>query len=287
MIDSIQGFSKFGFTPDQSFKRLKNGYLKKYGFNFKLANNGYLNLYGQLSEFYNLVNGISDTNYPLIPIHEIEDALLLFEDVFGIRLNDIDIKRIDFAVDIEYQIFIDLNNLDLINKNYTVKYFDKLNTSVTFSQKKDNNIRLVFYQNESMNRKPGIRFETRFLKRSVPFRIASEIKSGKIIDFIIPFMEMQVSNLTYKESELNIDLEANKYNYSQLKNHYYSIGLISEDNKTFNLKLEYLKANGMDRHTIKRIRDERNSLIVKNESTLHTNPKQIILKTINNVKNGL
>lgn len=286
MIDTIQGFSKSGFIPDQTFKRMNSGYLKKYAFNFKLAPNGYLNLYGELSTFYNLLNGISDTNYPLIPIDEIENALLLFEDVFSIRLNDLDIKRIDFAVDIEFQIFIDLNNLDLINKDYTVKYFDKLNTSVTFSQKKDNNIRLVFYQNEAKNRNPGIRFETRFLKRSVPFATAGSIKTGKIIEHIIPFMELQVNKLTYKEREQIIHLEAEKHNFTQLKNHYYNIGLISEDNKTFNMKLEYLKANGTDRHTLKRIRDERNSLIIGNEDKLLTDPKQLILNTIKNVKNG-
>jgi len=286
MIDSLQLFSKYPIELDRTFIRSNNGYNRKLGFNFKLATNGYLNVYGSLSEFWNKINNISETNYPLIPINEIEFALNTFEEIFNIRLNDIDVKRIDFSIDLNYNIFFDLNNLEIINKNYDVKTFSKLESSVMFSQKKNNNIRLLFYQNAAKNRPAGIRFETRYFKNSVPFIYGSQIKIDKIIDHIIPNMELHLGNVIYKNENININIQDKKLNYSEIRNFIYQYGLHIMDNKAFTQILDNLKNAGTDRHILKRITDERNEILLKNSTNLINDPVKLLLNNLKQIKNG-
>lgn len=281
MIDSISAFSKnIIYVPDQTFKRQKNGWLKKLGFNFKIANNGYLNIYGELSKFWNIINNISDTNYPLIPLEDLNLALQTFEDVFHIRLNDLDLTRLDLALDVNFDIFIDLNNLDILSKNYEVKTFSKLDSSVVFSQKNGQNLRLVFYQNGPMGRPEGIRFETRFLKTSVPYKHLSQITEDKIKSIIIPIMEFHLQNVNYKNDLPELNSIIKKVTYSEVRNEIYKYGLVLIENKKFYQFKDSLKANGLDRHSLKRLEDERNEVLINSSNGLLQDPIKIILKQL-------
>lgn len=285
MIDSISAFSKnIIYVPDQTFKRQKNGWLKKLGFNFKLANNGYLNIYGQLSEFWNIVNNISDTNFPLIPLEDLNLALQTFEDVFHIRLNDLDLTRLDLALDVNFDIFIDLNNLDILSKNYEVKTFSKLDSSVMFSQKNGENIRLIFYQNAAKGRPEGIRFETRFLKTSVPYKHLSQITEDKIKSIIIPLMEFHLDKVNYKNDIQELDHNIKKITYSEVRNVLYRYGLVMVENRKFYQYKEYLKSNGLDRHSLKRLEDERNEVLINSSNGLIQDPIKTILKQLKQLR---
>lgn len=286
MIDTVQGFSKVPIILDKTFIRSNNGYLKKNGIYFKLSPNGYLNFYGSLSEFWNKINEISVSNYPLIPLKDLDLCLQTFEDFFNIRLNDIDLKRLDVAVDLEYSIFFDLNKLDIINKDYEVKTFSKLDSSIMFSQKKDNNIRLLFYQNAAKNRPQGLRFETRYLKKSIPFVYGSELKSEKIKKFVIPFMELNLEKIIYKNEVFDLNQDIKKITYGEIRNTIYKHGLLNLDNKSFYQFIEHVKNLGLDRHNIKRILDERNQVLINSTSTLINDPIKLILNNLNNIKNG-
>jgi hypothetical protein len=287
MIDTLQGFSKVPIILDKTFIRANNGYLKKNGIYFKLATNGYLNFFGSLSEFWNKINGISVSNYPLIPLNDLELCLQTFEDFFNIRLNDVDLRRLDVAVDLEYSIFFDLNKLDIINKEYEVKTFSKLDSSIMFSQKKDNNIRLLFYQNAAKNRPPGLRFETRYLKKSVPFVYGSEIKAEKIINYIVPFMELNLNKIVYKNEIFDLNQDIKKLTYGEIRNTIYKHGLLNLDNKTFYQLIDHLKNLGLDRHNMKRIIDDRNAVLISSSNTLINDPIKLILNNLNIIKNGL
>lgn len=286
MIDSISAFSKnIIYVPDETFKRQKNGWLKKLGFNFKLANNGYLNIFGQLSEFWNIVNNISDTNYPLIPLNDLNLALQTFEDVFHIRLNDLDLTRLDLALDVNFDIFIDLNNLDILSKNYEVKTFSKLDSSVMFSQKNGENVRLIFYQNAAKGRPEGIRFETRFLKTSVPYKHLSQITEDKIKSIIIPLIEFHLDKVNYKNDLPELNNILKKVTYSEVRNEIYKHGLLLIENKKFYQYKELLKSNGLDRHSLKRLEDERNEVLLRSSNGLLEDPIKRISKQLNILKN--
>ena len=281
MIDSISAFSKnIIYVPDESFKRKKNGWLKKLGFNFKIANNGYLNIYGELSKFWNIVNNISDTNFPLIPLEDLNLALQTFEDVFHIRLNDLDLTRLDLALDVNFDIFIDLNNLDILSKNYEVKTFSKLDSSIMFSQKAGQNVRLIFYQNGPKGRPDGIRFETRFLNTSVPYKHLSQITEDKIKSIIIPLMEFHLENVNYKNDLPELNSILKKVTYSEVRNEIYKYGLVLIENKKFYQFKDYLKANGLDRHSLKRLEDERNEVLINSSNGLIQDPIKTILKQL-------
>ena len=285
MIDSISAFSKnIIYVPDESFKRQKNGWLKKLGFNFKIASNGYLNIYGELSKFWNIINNISDTNFPLIPLEDLNLALQTFEDVFHIRLNDLDLTRLDLALDLNFDIFIDLNNLDILSKNYEVKTFSKLDSSIMFSQKNGENIRLVFYQNAPKGRPEGIRFETRFLKTSVPYKHLSQITEDKIKSIIIPLMEFHLEKVNYKNDLPELDTIIKKTTYSEVRNVIYRYGLIMVENRKFHQFKDYLKGNGLDRHSLKRLEDERNEVLINSSNGLIEDPIKTILKQLKQLR---
>ena len=285
MIDSIEAFSKnIIYIPDETFKRQKNGWLKKLGFNFKISTNGYLNIRGQLSEFWNIINNISDTNFPLIPLNDLNLALQTFEDVFRIRLNDLDLTRLDLALDLNFDIYIDLNNLDILSKNYEVKTFSKLDTSVMFSQKAGENVRLIFYQNGPKGRPEGLRFETRFLKTSVPYKHLSQITEDKIKSIIIPLIEFHLEKVVYKNDLTELDHNLKKVTFSEVRNVIYKYGLLIIDNKSFHHYKAYLKGNGLDRHSLKRLEDERNEVLINSANGLIQDPIKNILKQLNQLK---
>jgi hypothetical protein len=286
MVDTLQGFSKVPILLDNTFVRANNGYLKKNGIYFKLASNGYLNFYGSLSEFWNKTNEISNTNYPLIPLNDLNLCLQTFEDFFNIRLNDVDLRRLDVAVDLEYSIFFDLNKLDIIDKNYEVKTFSKIDSSIMFSQKKDNNIRLLFYQNAAKNRPPGLRFETRYLKKSVPFIYGSDIKPEKIKNYIVPFMELNLNKIIYKNEIFDLNQDIKKITYGEIRNSIYKHGLLNLDNKSFYQFIEHVKNLGLDRHNVKRIIDERNQVLINSNKALIDDPIKLIINNLNLIKNG-
>jgi hypothetical protein len=285
MIDSIEAYSRnVIYIPDETFKRQKNGWLKKLGFNFKIATNGYLNIRGQLSQFWNIINNISDTNFPLIPLNDLNLALQTFEDVFHIRLNDLDLTRLDLALDVNFDIYIDLNNLDILSKNYEVKTFSKLDTSVMFSQKVGENVRLVFYQNGPKGRPEGLRFETRFLKTSVPYKHLSQITEDKIKSIIIPLIEFHLEKVVYKNDLTELDNNLKKVTFSEVRNVIYRYGLLIIDNKKFHQYKAYLKGNGLDRHSLKRLEDERNEVLINSSNGLIQDPIKNILKQLNQLR---
>jgi hypothetical protein len=285
MIDSIEAYSRnVIYIPDETFKRQKNGWLKKLGFNFKIATNGYLNIRGQLSQFWNIINNISDTNFPLIPLNDLNLALQTFEDVFHIRLNDLDLTRLDLALDVNFDIYIDLNNLDILSKNYEVKTFSKLDTSVMFSQKVGENVRLVFYQNGPKGRPEGLRFETRFLKTSVPYKHLSQITEDKIKSIIIPLIEFHLEKVVYKNDLTELDNNLKKVTFSEVRNVIYRYGLLIIDNKKFHQYKAYLKGNGLDRHSLKRLEDERNEVLINSSNGLIQDPIKNILKQLNELR---
>jgi hypothetical protein len=285
MIDSIEAYSRnVIYIPDETFKRQKNGWLKKLGFNFKIATNGYLNIRGQLSEFWNIINNISDTNFPLIPLNDLNLALQTFEDVFHIRLNDLDLTRLDLALDVNFDIYIDLNNLDILSKNYEVKTFSQLDTSVMFSQKVGENVRLVFYQNGPKGRPEGLRFETRFLKTSVPYKHLSQITEDKIKSIIIPLIEFHLEKVVYKNDLTELDNNLKKVTFSEVRNVIYRYGLLIIDNKKFHQYKAYLKGNGLDRHSLKRLEDERNEVLINSSNGLIQDPIKNILKQLNQLR---
>jgi hypothetical protein len=285
MIDSIEAYSRnVIYIPDETFKRQKNGWLKKLGFNFKIATNGYLNIRGQLSQFWNIINNISDTNFPLIPLNDLNLALQTFEDVFHIRLNDLDLTRLDLALDVNFDIYIDLNNLDILSKNYEVKTFSQLDTSVMFSQKAGENVRLVFYQNGPKGRPEGLRFETRFLKTSVPYKHLSQITEDKIKSIIIPLIEFHLEKVVYKNDLTELDNNIKKVTFSEVRNVIYRYGLLIIDNKKFHQYKAYLKGNGLDRHSLKRLEDERNEVLINSSNGLIQDPIKNILKQLNQLR---
>jgi hypothetical protein len=285
MIDSIEAYSRnVIYIPDETFKRQKNGWLKKLGFNFKIATNGYLNIRGQLSQFWNIINNISDTNFPLIPLSDLNLALQTFEDVFRIRLNDLDLTRLDLALDVNFDIYIDLNNLDILSKNYEVKTFSQLDTSVMFSQKAGENVRLVFYQNGPKGRPEGLRFETRFLKTSVPYKHLSQITEDKIKSIIIPLIEFHLEKVVYKNDLTELDNNIKKVTFSEVRNVIYRYGLLIIDNKKFHQYKAYLKSNGLDRHSLKRLEDERNEVLINSSNGLIQDPIKNILKQLNELR---
>jgi hypothetical protein len=285
MIDSIEAYSRnVIYIPDETFKRQKNGWLKKLGFNFKISTNGYLNIRGQLSEFWNIINNISDTNFPLIPLNDLNLALQTFEDVFRIRLNDLDLTRLDLALDLNFDIYIDLNNLDILSKNYEVKTFSKLDTSVMFSQKAGENVRLIFYQNGPKGRPEGLRFETRFLKTSVPYKHLSQITEDKIKSIIIPLIEFHLEKVVYKNDIPELNKNLKKVTFSEVRNVIYKYGLLIIDNKSFHQYKAHLKGNGLDRHSLKRLEDERNEVLINSSNGLIQDPIKNILKQLNQLK---
>jgi hypothetical protein len=155
-----------------------------------------------------------------------------------------------------------------------------------FSQKKDNNIRLLFYQNAAKNRPVGLRFETRYLKKSVPFVYGSEIKAEKIINYIVPFMELNLNKIVYKNEVFDLNQDIKKITYGEIRNTIYKHGLLNVDNKTFYQLIEHLKNLGLDRHNMKRIIDDRNAVLISSSNTLINDPIKLILNNLNNIKNG-
>jgi hypothetical protein len=211
-------------------------------------------------------------------------ALQTFEDVFRIRLNDLDLTRLDLALDVNFDIYIDLNNLDILSKNYEVKTFSKLDTSVMFSQKVGENVRLVFYQNGPKGRPEGLRFETRFLKTSVPYKHLSQITEDKIKSIIIPLIEFHLEKVVYKNDLTELDNNLKKVTFSEVRNVIYRYGLLIIDNKKFHQYKAYLKGNGLDRHSLKRLEDERNEVLINSSNGLIQDPIKNILKQLNQLR---
>lgn len=281
MVDSIYGNNKKTLVPillDDTFKRSRDGYLNKYGIKFILKPNGRYNFRGSLSEFWNRINDISNTNYPLLPLKDLNTCLNAFEDVFNIRLNDIDITRIDCSVDVDYDVFINLNSLDIVDKQYDVKVFEKFETSVSFFQKKEF-IVLLFYQNAAMGRPDGVRYETRFNKNAVPFKYGSEINEDKIRKIILPFMENKLNQVYFKNEDFNPQLEQ-KPTYKTVSRNIYEYGLMQVPNQAFIQLMNVCKNKGMERHQVNRIINERNTVLIETNSLLIDDPIKKILLTL-------
>jgi hypothetical protein len=120
----------------------------------------------------------------------------------------------------------------------------------------------------------------------VTFIYGSDIKPEKIKNYIVPFMELNLNKIIYKNEIFDLNQDIKKITYGEIRNTIYKHGLLNLDNKAFYQFIEHVKNLGLDRHNIKRIIDERNQVLINTNKGLVDDPIKLILNNLNNIKNG-
>ena len=282
MVDSLHLKTIETVKIDNSFRksnRFRN-FSTKLGFNFRIFYNGHTVIHGSLSEFYNKINEISNTNYPLIPLDCIDLAINAFSDIFEFSPGYLDITRLDLAIDCNLENIYNLKNIVDPTKRFTAGLYDEKKESIYFYAKKENLV-ILFYQNfDKPGRPPGIRYETRFIK-NIPVKILPELNKKKV-ENIIPFLEHNLSGFNYKVEDFDIFHNHNeKMNYKEIKDLIYTAGLIHIDTMSFNSFIKMLKNLKVDRHIVSRFEKERNNAINAAQSQLITNPLDLLRNQLN------
>jgi hypothetical protein len=282
MVDSLHLKTIETVKIDNSFRksnRFRN-FSTKLGFNFRIFYNGHTVIHGSLSEFYNKINEISNTNYPLIPLDCIDIAINAFSDIFEFSPGYLDITRLDLAIDCNLENIYNLKNIVDPTKRFTAGLYDEKKESIYFYAKKENLV-ILFYQNfDKPGRPPGIRYETRFIK-NIPVKILPELNKKKV-ENIIPFLDHNLSGFNYKVEDFDIFYDHNeKMNYKEIKDLIYTAGLIHIDTMTFNSFIKMLKNLKVDRHIVSRFEKERNNAINAAQKQLITNPLDLLRNQLN------
>lgn len=282
MVDSLHLKTIETVKIDNSFRksnRFRN-FSTKLGFNFRIFYNGHTVIHGSLSEFYNKINEISNTNYPLIPLDCIDLAINAFSDIFEFSPGYLDITRLDLAIDCNLENIYNLKNIVDPTKRFTAGLYDEKKESIYFYAKKENLV-ILFYQNfDKPGRPPGIRYETRFIK-NIPVKILPELNKKKV-ENIIPFLDHNLSGFNYKVEDFDIFYDHNeKMNYKEIKDLIYTAGLIHIDTMTFNSFIKMLKNLKVDRHIVSRFEKERNNAINAAQKQLITNPLDLLRNQLN------
>lgn len=282
MIDSIHLKTFETVKIDNSFRksnRFRN-FNTKLGFNFRVLWDGKTIIHGSLSEFYNKINEISNTNYPLIPVNDIDIAINAFTDIFDFRPGYLDITRLDLAIDCNMENIYDLKNIVDPTKKFKAGLYDEKKECIYFFAIKEKLV-IIFYQNfDKPGRPPGIRFETRFIN-DIPVKILPELTKKKV-ENIIPFLDHNLNGFIYKIENYDIFFnQAQKLTYKDLVKLFYTSGLIHVNTMAFNSFIKMLKNMKVDRHIIKRMEDERNNGIKEAEKQLITNPLDLLRNQLN------
>ena len=282
MVDSLHLKTTETIKIDNSFRksnRFRN-FSSKLGFNFRVIWNKQTLIHGSLSEFYNKINEISNTNYPLIPLDCIDLAVNAFSDIFEFSPGYLDITRLDLAIDCNLENIYDLKNIVDPTKRFTAGLYDEKKESIYFYAKKENLV-ILFYQNfDKPGRPPGIRYETRFIK-NIPVKILPELNKKKI-ENIIPFLDHNLNNFNYKANNFDIfHDQTEKLNYKEIKELIYNAGLVQVDSMNFYSFIKMLKNLNVDRRIINRVEKERNNAIVLSQQQLITNPLDLLRNQLN------
>ena len=282
MVDSLHLKTPETIKIDESFRKSNKfrNFSSKLGFNFRVIWNKQTIIHGSLSEFYNKINEISNTNYPLIPLDCIDLAINAFSDIFEFSPGYLDITRLDLAVDCNLENIYDLKNIIDNSKKFTAGLYDEKKESIYFYAKKENLV-ILFYQNfDKPGRPPGIRYETRFIK-NIPVKILPELNKKKI-ENIIPFLDHNLNSFNYKVDNFDIfHDQTEKLNYKEIKDLIYTAGLIYIDSMSFNSFLKSLKGMNVDRHIINRVEKERHKAINLAQEQLITNPLDLLRNQLN------
>ena len=284
MIDSIHLKTFETVKIDNTFRksnRFRN-FNTKLGFNFRILFDGKTIINGSLSEFYNKINEISNTNYPLIPINDIDLAINAFTDIFNFKPGYLDITRLDLAVDCNIDNIYDLKNIIDPTKKFKTGLYNELNNSIYFLAKKDKLV-ILFYQNyDKPGRPPGIRYETRFVN-NIPVKILPELSKKKIQN-IVPYLDHNLNGFNYKVESFDIFHNQNKkLTYKEINKLFYTSGLIHVNTMSFNNFIKLLKNEKTDRHVIKRLENERNNAIKEAEKQLIINPLDLLRNQLNSI----
>lgn len=284
MVDSLHLKSMETVKLDNSFRKSNKfrNFSSKLGFNFRIFYNGHTVIHGSLSEFYNKINEISSTNYPLIPLDCIDLAINAFSDIFEFRPGYLDVTRFDLAIDSNLENIYDLKNITDTSKRFTAGLYDEKKESIYFHAKKDKLV-ILFYQNyDKPGRPPGIRYETRFVN-NIPVKILPELNKKKI-ENIIPFLDHNLNSFIYKVDNYDIFYDqTEKIGYKDVKEIIYKAGLIHIDTMKFNSFIKLLKTKNVDRHIISRLERERNNAILESQDQLIVNPLDIIRNQLNSI----
>jgi hypothetical protein len=284
MIDTIHLKTIETIKLDSTFRKSNKfrNFSTKLGFNFRIFYNGHTVIHGSLSEFYNKINEISNTNYPLIPVEDIDLAINVFTDIFDFKPGYLDVTRLDLAIDCSMENLYDLNNITNQNKEFTAALYNEKEGSIYFKSKK-NKLVILFYQNfNKPNRPNGIRYETRFVN-NIPVKILPELNKKKI-ENIVPFLDHNLASFNYKVENYDILYDqATKLNYKNIKEIFYTTGLIHTNNMTFNNFIGLLKSMNIDRHIVNRLEKERNNAINQAQNQLIINPLDLLRNQLNSI----
>lgn len=284
MVDTLHLITNETILLDASFRRSnkQRNFSSKLGFNFKILWNGKTLINGSLSEFHNKINEISNTNYPLLPINNLDLTVNAFSDIFNLKSGYIDINRLDLAIDCNIDTFINLQNIVEPTGKYKIGLVNQETNSIYFKDPKSK-ITILFYQNNHQpGRPPGIRYETRLIK-DIPIKILPEL-SQKKINGIIPFLENRLEAFVYKtDSSIIQNIVSTKHTYKQLKEIFFQYGLLITDNLAFSDLINMLKNTSTDRHIINRLNKERIDFIKKNQNNLQINPLNLLRNSLKNL----
>ena len=284
MIDTIHLKTMESIKLDSTFRKSNKfrNFSTKLGFNFRVLWNGQTVINGSLSEFYNKISQISNTNYPLIPIEDIDLAINVFSDIFECKPGYLDVTRLDLAVDCPMSNIYDLNNITDQSNDFTASLYNEKEGSIYFKAKKDKLV-ILFYQNYNKKGRPsGIRYETRFIN-NIPVKILPELNKKKI-ENIVPFLDHNLASFNYKVENYDILYDqATKLNYKNVKEIFYTAGLIHTNNMTFSNFIGLLRSLNIDRHIINRLEKERSNAINKAQNQLIINPLDLLRNQLNSI----
>lgn len=284
MVDTLHLITNETILLDATFRRSnkQRNFSTKLGFNFKILWNGKTLINGSLSEFHNKINEISNTNYPLLPINDLDLTVNAFSDIFNLKAGYIDISRLDLAVDCNIDTFINLQNIVDPTGKYKIGLVNQETNSIYFKDLKSKITILFYHNNNQPGRPPGIRYETRLIK-DIPVKILPEL-SQKKINGIIPFLENRLEAFVYKTDNSIIEnIVSTKHTYKQLKELFFQYGLLITDNLAFSDLINMLKNTHTDRHIINRLKKERIDFIKKNENNLQINPLNLLRNSLKNL----